>query len=70
MKETRYKADPKQPYGLHDSKINRMEIADGNLTLVFKDEITRLKRSGVSGLDVHGKIVIEGIDYDCCDVII
>ena len=32
MKETRYKANLKQPYGLHDCKIDRMEIADGNLT--------------------------------------
>ena len=29
MKETRYKADPKQPYGLHDCRIDCMEIADG-----------------------------------------
>ena len=28
MKETKYKADPKQPYGLHDCKIDCMEIAD------------------------------------------
>ncbi len=70
MKETRYKADPQQPYGLHDCKINCIEIADGNLTLVFKDEITRIKRPGVSGLDVHGKIVVEGIDSEFCDVII
>lgn len=70
MKETRYKADPKQPYGLHDCRINRMEIVDGNIKLFFKEEITRINRPGVPGLDVYGHIVVEGIDLDFCTPLI
>lgn len=70
MIETRYVADPKQPYGLHDCRIDNMEISNGNLTLGFRDEITRIPRPGVTGLDVHGKIVVEGIDQDFCEVIL
>ena len=70
MKETRYKADPKQPYGLHDCRINRMEMADGNLKLFFKEEITRINRPGVPGLDVYGHIVVEGVDPDFCTALI
>ena len=70
MKETRYKPDPKQPYGLHDCRIGRIEIKDGNIRLYFEDEITRIERPGVTGLDVKGGMVIEGIDPDFCEVLI
>jgi hypothetical protein len=70
MKETRYKADPQQPYGLHDCRISEMTIKDSNLKLSFEDEFTRFRRPGVPGLDVHGYIVVEGIDQEFCNVII
>ena len=70
MKETRYKADPKQPYGLHDCHINGMTISNDDLMITFEDKFTQINESGVPGLNVHGNIVIEGIDSDFCDVII
>lgn len=33
MKETRFKPDPKQPFGLHDCHINGIDVSDGNITL-------------------------------------
>ena len=70
MKETRYQADPKQPYGLHDCHINGMHIGGGNIMLCFEDEFVRFAGPGVPGLDVRGNIVVEGIDpYFCCVII-
>lgn len=70
MKETRYKADPRRPYGLHDSHITGMTFSGGNLKLTFEDEFTRFPEPCVPGADVRGFLVVEGADFDSCDVLI
>lgn len=59
-----------QPYGLHDCRINGMEITDGNLKLTFLNEIFQISRPEEPGRDVYGYIVVEGIDPDFCNIII
>lgn len=65
MKKIRFSPDPGQPYSLHDCRINKMTIADDNLTLNFEDGYTRL-----DGTDVKGYIVVEDIDPDFCEIFI
>lgn len=65
MKETRYSPAPKQPYYLHDCRINEMHLENDNLTLTFEDGYT-----GLDGAYVQGQIVVEGIDPDFCEVVI
>lgn len=70
MKETRYKANPGQPYGLHDCRIDGIELENDNLRLVFRDGITCILGSDAPDLKVHGSIVVEAIDFDFCSIII
>lgn len=70
MQETRYRPDPKQPFGLHDCRIDGMKINGKNLELTLKDEFLRFKTTDSEAQFVQGNIVIEGIDPEFCDVII
>ncbi len=70
MKETRYRPDPKQPYGLHDRRVSAMTLKEGDLILSFEDGFTRMAPSGTAESDVPGCIVAEGIDPDFCYVAI
>ena len=65
MKETRYKPEPNQPFGLHDCHINGIKVSDGNVTLTVKDSFYT-----INGPEVRVNIVIENIDPDCSEVII
>lgn len=65
MKETRFKPEPKQPFGLHDCHIDGIDVSEKNIILTVKDTFYAIK-----GSDVRGNIVIENIDPDCCEVII
>lgn len=70
MDETRYQPDPKQPFGLHDCRIDGMRILGNNLELTLKDEFLRFKASDLEAQFVQGNIVIEGIDPEFCSVFI
>lgn len=68
MKITRYKADPKQPYSLHDFRINGMDFIEGDLNLSFENGFMNL--DGQDHPDLQGNIVIEQVDPDFCEVVI
>ena len=68
MKITRYKADPKQPYSLHDFRINGMDFIEGDLKLSFENGFMNL--DGQEHPDLQGNIVIEQVDPDFCEVVI
>lgn len=65
MKETRFKPEPKQPFGLHDCHINGINVSDGNIMLTVKDVFYT-----INGPDVRGNIIVENVDPDFCEVII
>lgn len=67
MKETRYLVDPKQPYSLHDHRVNDIELENSNLILSFEDGFTKLAEPYSN---VKGRITIEGVDEDFSDITI
>ena len=65
MKETRWEANPKQPYGLHDCRICAMQLSGGDLHLAFEDGFYK-----EDGSFVQGSISVEGVDLDFCEVLL
>ncbi len=70
MEETRYQPDPKQPFGLHDCRIDEIRISNNNLILNVKDEFVKLSPADQPAPFVRGSILVEGIDPDFCEITI
>ena len=70
MEETRYRPDPKQPFGLHDCRIDGMKLSGNDLELSLKDGFLRLGTPDTEAQDIRGDILIEGVDPDFCVILI
>lgn len=72
MKETRYKANPCQPYSLHDMRINRIVIRKDSVEFMFEDGFEEIPAPGEwdeeKDYRVDGSLLVEGPDYDFCAV--
>lgn len=60
-----YKHNPPIPYGLHDMKINKMEVLQDKITFHFENGYVELIEPYNQ---VDGVIVIEGIDFEFVSV--
>lgn len=62
---TRYKFKPDKPYGLHDMRIDKMELAGNDLCLHFEHGFVRSQEPYEQ---VEGSITVEKLDPDFCCV--